>query len=106
MSLSKEKNRERMRLKRVQPSVQPKPIISVQPKPLEVVQPKLKASGLVMQGNRIVGITKHVEAPKLPLYNPAIHRPGDRVLVQQGKRFIPAIVPTLDADGQFMPELT
>jgi len=37
--------------------------------------------------------------PNLPIYNPAIHRAGDKVLIQQGKRLIPTIVPSIDADG-------
>lgn len=35
----------------------------------------------------------------VPLYNPSIHRAGDRVLVQKGKRLIETVIPKLDADG-------
>ena len=34
------------------------------------------------------------------LYNPAIHKTGDRVLVRKGKRLVEMIVPEIDADGQ------
>ena len=37
------------------------------------------------------------------LYNPAIHKAGDQVLVKQGKKLIEAVVPELDAGGQKMP---
>ena len=39
----------------------------------------------------------------LQLYNPAIHKVGDRVLVQKGKRLVEAVVPELDADGHPVP---
>ncbi len=66
--------------------------------------------GLVMDGNRIVGLA-HNTAPTmanqplgaLPLYNPMLHKPGDRVMVYQGKRLVPTVVPSLDADGHLMP---
>ncbi len=35
----------------------------------------------------------------IPLYNPQIHRAGDRVMVQKGKRLIETVIPELDADG-------
>ncbi len=35
----------------------------------------------------------------LMLYNPAVHKVGDRVLVVKGKALVEAIVPELDADG-------
>lgn len=35
----------------------------------------------------------------IPIYNPAVHKAGDRVLVRQGKRLIESIVPEIDADG-------
>ena len=40
------------------------------------------------------------------LYNPAVHRPGDRVLIQQGKKFMEIVIPELDAGGSPMPEYT
>ena len=39
------------------------------------------------------------DKPKVPLYNPMIHRAGDRVMVQKGKRLIETVIPELDADG-------
>ncbi len=35
----------------------------------------------------------------VPLYNPQIHRAGDRVMIQKGKRLIETVIPELDADG-------
>ena len=43
------------------------------------------------------------DSQAIPLYNPSIHKPGDRVLVKQGKRLIAAVVPELDVDGNAMP---
>lgn len=36
----------------------------------------------------------------IPIYNPSLHKAGDRVLVRQGKKLVEQIVPELDADGQ------
>lgn len=41
---------------------------------------------------------------KLPFYNPAIHKAGDKVLVKKGKRLVETIVPELDAGGNLMPD--
>ena len=40
---------------------------------------------------------------KIPLYNPALHRPGSRVLVEKGKRLVVTIVPEIDAEGYPIP---
>ena len=40
--------------------------------------------------------------PSLQLYNPSVHKTGDRVLVRHGKQLVEAIVPALDADGRPM----
>lgn len=40
----------------------------------------------------------------IPLYNPAIHRAGDTVLIKQGKRWIQTTIPKLDAGGQPIPD--
>ena len=39
----------------------------------------------------------------IPLYNPADHKAGDRVLVRQGKRLVETIIPELDAEGNPIP---
>lgn len=61
-----------------------------------------KVPGLVIQGNRIVGVQPKAEIVKPDLYNPMIHRPGDRVLIQapHSKRLVETVIPRLDADGQ------
>jgi len=33
------------------------------------------------------------------LYNPSIHKAGDRVLIRQGKKLVETVIPELDADG-------
>jgi len=43
---------------------------------------------------------------KIPLYDPMIHKPGDRVTVLKGKRQVEIIIPQLDDDGNPMPELS
>ena len=40
---------------------------------------------------------------KLELYNPAVNKAGDRVLVCRGKKLIETVVPELDADGNSIP---
>ena len=94
MPLSKARMRERKRLDRL--NVKPKSNLTT----VGVVKPKLKAAGLIMQGNRIVSVKKQVARAKLPIYNPAIHKSGDKVLIRQGNRLVPYIVPDLDAGGQ------
>ena len=42
--------------------------------------------------------------PKPPLYNPSVHRPGDRVMVYRGKRLTEVVIPELDGSGQPIPE--
>lgn len=42
------------------------------------------------------------QANGLPLYNPQLHKAGERVLVKKGGRLIEAIVPEIDADEQVM----
>ena len=42
--------------------------------------------------------------PNIPLYNPAVHRAGDRVLVVRGSRKVEVVIPKLDAEGQPIPE--
>lgn len=38
------------------------------------------------------------------VYNPSVHKPGDRVLVKRGSRLVEAVVPQVDADGHIIPE--
>ena len=64
---------------------------------------KLKAVGLALDGNKISRENKPLAPATISLYNPAIHKVGDKVLVQQGNRFIETIVPDLDADGHLVP---
>ena len=69
---------------------------------------RLKVAGLTMEGNRIIAVKKALPDVKIPLYNPAVHRAGDRVLVKPpySKRLIEMVIPELDADGNAMPVLT
>ena len=50
------------------------------------------------------GITKPY-TPTIPLYNEAIHKAGDTVMVRRGKTLIEAVVPELDGDGHVVPVL-
>ena len=65
-------------------------------------------SGLQMEGNRIVGVSSRLERNdvSIPLYNPAIHRAGDRVLIKppHSKRLVETVIPELDAGGNPIPE--
>ena len=64
--------------------------------------------GLKMEGNRITGSVKPNVQPNAPLYNPIIHRAGDRVLIKppHSKQLIETVIPTIDADGNVIPEFT
>lgn len=52
--------------------------------------------------NAGVVVPKSEDRPKIPLYNPYTHRPGDTVRIQQRKREVTVTIPELDADGQPM----
>ena len=75
------------------------------------VKPKLTIAGLQMEGNRILSVkpksnlnTQLDVKPNLPIYNPHIHRPGDRVLFKVGKKLVETTVPELDGGGQPIQE--
>lgn len=109
MPLSRERNRERMRQARAT-CVQPKTPTVVQPSTptAKLVQPKLAqrlaAAGLTVNGNKVsIGTKPGSVQPNVPVYNPSVHKPGDRVLVRSGSRLVEAVVPRLDADGRPMP---
>lgn len=55
---------------------------------------------------RKLSILKPIQIPKpdIPLYNPAKHRPGDRVRIIRAGTVIETTIPELDADGHPMPE--
>jgi len=36
----------------------------------------------------------------IPLYNPGVHKSGDKVLIKRGKQMVEAIVPEIDAEGR------
>lgn len=56
------------------------------------------------QYNQLVKGYKSIDSShKLELYNPARHKVGDRVLVQQGKRLVETTIPKLDGDGNAIP---
>ena len=68
---------------------------------------RAKPMGLTV-GQYIKGqIMKSVSANTIrpQLYNPLIHKAGDKVLIRQGKRFIEQIVPNLDGDGELIPDV-
>ena len=69
---------------------------SVTPKLLHPVTP---IQGLVMKGNIIMGVQPKL--PIVPLYNPSIHKPGDKVrmLSPFKNKLIEVVIPELDADG-------
>lgn len=96
MPLSKARDRERKRLAKFQPNSN----LTVRPtfQPISPVQP---IPGLIMQGNRIVGLKREEQPSRIPLYDSTKHRAGDRVLIQSpySKRLIETTIPELDADG-------
>ena len=50
------------------------------------------------------GMNAKVSTPTIPLYNQAIHKAGDSVMVRRGKTLIETIVPELDGDGHIVPD--
>ena len=71
-------------------------------KPIKIPKPDAQQAKLGELRQLIKSIEHKSVQPKeekLSIYNPAIHRAGDKVLIQQGKRLIPTIVPSIDADG-------
>lgn len=103
MPLSKKQNRERMKASRAT-CVQPNPVHPVRPD----VQPKPETVGLKMDGHRIVGLIKAVKEVKsdIPIYDPSIHKPGDRVLIKSpySKKMQEIVIPSVDADGHSYEE--
>ncbi len=80
-------------------NVIPKSDLSVIPKPQPSVIPK-QAKIAELRGLIENVKPKQSNTDGIPLYNPAIHKVGDTVLMRQGKRLLPCIVPDLDAGGQ------
>ena len=75
------------------------------------LEAKLEKAGLNLEGNRIVEALQSKSSPlkeetntKLPRYNPAIHKPGDTVLMLRGKKWMPYLIPELDSSGQPVPD--
>jgi len=99
MPLSKKRDKARKRIERALDIVQPN-------SNLNPVQPTGSIPGLIMEGNKIVGIEAKQVAqvePGLPIYNPAIHKPGARVLMKTPRGLVGVIVPEIDAEGNAIP---
>jgi len=106
MPLSKKRDRERKRLFRLEnKKIQPKSLYPVQPNDMKS---KLAAQGIGLDGNRILGLTSKDVQPKetIPIYNPAMHKAGDRVLVRPpySKKLIEVTIPEVDMDGNAIPD--
>ncbi len=78
--------------------------------PRNVVTGDVQIPGLVMEGNKIIRTAPKIASTMtaqpqnaLPLYNPMVHRPGDRVRVLRGNKLIAVTIPELDADGHPIP---
>lgn len=100
MPLSKKRMRERKRRDRVKPMSNLIIRSSVKPNTLDNLRQTIK---------NIEGKTKAPQHPSgeasVPLYNPSIHKPGDRVLVKPpyGNKLVEIVIPELDAGGQPVP---
>ena len=70
------------------------------------LQDKAQKQGLSTSGEYIKAqILKGFRSEStIPIYNPDIHKVGDRVLIRQGKGLIEVIVPEIDAEGRPIPE--
>ena len=65
---------------------------------------KAKQAEYQRERRKQLGMTESKIIPKIPLYNPSIHRIGDTVKVLKGKCEVITIIPALDADGNLIPE--
>ena len=71
----------------------------------DIVRPglagKLKAVGIELKGNKIAKVDSQA-----PIYNPLIHRAGDRVMMKSpySKKLIEMVIPNVDADGHVYEE--
>ncbi len=96
MPLSKKRMRERKRIDRgVKPKSNLNTVNDVKPNKDKLAELR----GII---NTIHTAQAPVQSVTIPVYNPSIHRPGDRVLVKQYGKWIETIVPELDADGHQM----
>lgn len=116
MPLSKKKNRNRMRIARatcVQPDVvQPEPPII--PSVFDPTIPfKHKISDKQETLKHLRGLMSAKSSPvsedmsaKIPLYNPAVHRPGDTVMIRNPhtRKMVETVIPKIDADGNAVPD--
>ena len=84
----------------------PKPVRSngnVRPNVLDpIVRPKKAALQSIIDSIQ----SKESQVSTVPLYNPSVHKAGDRVLVSSpyNRKLIETVIPELDAGGQPMPE--
>ena len=67
---------------------------------------KLAKAGLNIGKDGTLDLTQSTREPvrpesntTVPMFNPSIHKAGDKVMVYQGKRLIETVIPELDADG-------
>ena len=99
MSLSKKRNRDRMRVARAT-QVQPEIVQPVTPK-----QEKLAELRQIIANPIALKSSPVKEESKLPWYNPRIHKAGDRVRMRgpTGK-LVEVTVPELDGEGNTIPE--
>jgi len=93
MPLSKKRDRERKR--EFQPNSNLTTGKQFQPKPDKLAELR----GLINAIHESKAIAQPVT---IPVYNPSIHKPGDRVRVKQYGKWIETIIPELDADGHQM----
>lgn len=100
MPLSKKRMRERKQQDRMSNLVKPKPLYPARPDDMES---RLKAQGFALDGNRSRFDRTDVKPKptRLPLYNPRVHKTGDRVRMPSG---IEVIVPELDEEGMAIPD--
>ena len=68
---------------------------------------KWKVEDFVNRVNHSVNTTDKVDSVNttaaLPIYNPAVHKPGTHVRAWKGRKLVEAVVPALDGDGHPMP---
>ncbi len=100
MPLSKKRNKERMRLLRdnVQPACNLNTPQNVQPNEVDN-----KSQRLALAREVLKNVQSANTLMELPIYNPTLHRSGDKVRIFQFGKWRAITIPELDKDGYPIP---
>ena len=101
----KARDREWHRLKmRERRDVTPKPLHPVTPnkEKLQRMINDIERGASRLHGKENTGFAESVQP--IPMYNPSVHKAGDRVMIRSNRKLIETVIPELDGSGQPIPE--